>query len=243
MTGGDDERTSALGLFNTARSYWRSAEYLSAAHLSGITHPGAPVTFLFCHAIELYLKAYLRCAGKDVSQLKKLGHHVANLAQSAVKSGLAVGREHSEILNHIDDADVAIEARYIVTGFKGNVPTNEALSNVAGILDETICVALAKAGLPVRVEQFARPSPQQEGVLSNDAVRVLVHIFNTPVLDGREVRAMSLFLQLQRNVLQHHLDCLKQAGLADIASGNVDGSVYWNLTSQGRRYVVEQKLV
>jgi len=127
MAGGDDdERTNAVGLFNTARSYWRSAEHLQAAHLK-ITHPQAPVTFLFCHAIELYLKAYLRGIGNNVDQLKQLGHHVANLARSAIKSGLAIGPEHSEVLNHIDDADVAIEARYIVTGFK-TVPTNEALS-------------------------------------------------------------------------------------------------------------------
>ena len=26
----DDERTNALGLFNTARSYWRSAEHFTA---------------------------------------------------------------------------------------------------------------------------------------------------------------------------------------------------------------------
>jgi hypothetical protein len=51
----DDERTNAVGLFNTARSYWRSAVYLAAAELP-VTHPRAPVTFLFCHAIELYLK-------------------------------------------------------------------------------------------------------------------------------------------------------------------------------------------
>lgn len=49
----DDERTNPVGLFNTARSYWRSAEHLSAAGLK-ITHPEAPVTFLFCHAIELF---------------------------------------------------------------------------------------------------------------------------------------------------------------------------------------------
>jgi hypothetical protein len=128
MAGSEDERTSPVGLFNTARSYWRSAEYLSAARLQ-VTHPQAPVTFLFCHAIELYLKAYLRGAGHDVSQLKQLGHRVASLAQSAIKSGLAIGPEHSEILNRIDDADVAIEARYIVTGFK-NQPTNETLSHV-----------------------------------------------------------------------------------------------------------------
>jgi hypothetical protein len=125
-------------------------------HVSSSTagaHPQAPITFLFCHAIELYLKAYLRGTGKKVSQLKQLGHRVADLAQSAIKSGLAIDPEHSEILSHIDDADVAVEARYIVTGFK-TVPTNEALSNVATILDQTICSALAKMGFVVRAEDF-----------------------------------------------------------------------------------------
>jgi hypothetical protein len=28
-----------------------------------VTHPDAPVTLLLAHAIELYLKAFLRCAG------------------------------------------------------------------------------------------------------------------------------------------------------------------------------------
>jgi hypothetical protein len=55
----DDERTNALGLFNTARSYWRSAEHLSVARIE-VTHPQAPITFLLCHALELYLKAFLR---------------------------------------------------------------------------------------------------------------------------------------------------------------------------------------
>src|ERR1700683_4784671 len=124
----DDERTSAVGLFNTARSYWRSAEYLNAANLK-LTHPQAPVTFLLCHALELYLKSYLRGVGNSVAKLKQIGHHVSNLAKTAVSGGLHVTPDKFEILSHIDDTDIAIEARYIVTGFK-NLPTNEALSGV-----------------------------------------------------------------------------------------------------------------
>jgi hypothetical protein len=97
---------------------------VSAAGLE-VTHPRAPVTFLFCHAIELYLKAYLRGIGQSVAHLKRMGHRVVDLATSAVESGLAIGAEQSEILGHIEDADVAMEARYIVTGFK-QLPTNEA---------------------------------------------------------------------------------------------------------------------
>lgn len=162
MTGeiDDDERTTALGLFNTARSYWRSAEHLSAARLE-VTHPRAPVTFLFCHAIELYLKAYLRGAGQSVAHLKRIGHRVVDLATSAVEFGLAIDAEQSEILGHIEDADVAMEARYIVTGFK-DLPTNEALSRVTAYLDNVICLALANKGFPVRPEKFRPPIVQDD---------------------------------------------------------------------------------
>ena len=156
----DDERTNPVGLFNTARSYWRSAEHLNAARLK-VTHPQAPVTFLFCHAIELYLKAYLRGADNNVAQLKQIGHRVANLAKCVVASGRAIGQEQSEILAHIDDADVAIEARYIVTGFK-NLPTNEALSGVIAYLDDVICAALANKGFAVRREKFRAPIAQDD---------------------------------------------------------------------------------
>jgi DNA-binding MarR family transcriptional regulator len=241
MAGSDDDRTNPVGLFNTARSYWRSAEHLNSTRLE-VTHPQSPVTFLFCHAIELYLKAYLRGTGKDVGQLKQLGHHVANLAQSAIKSGLAIGPEHSEILNHIDDADVAIEARYIVTGFK-NVPTNEALSNVAMTLDKTICSALARQGLAVRTEEFKPAALQQQNDLSEDALRVLVYMFRMEIYHGREIKAMAQGLEMGKNTLQYHLDCLDHAGLAEMTGGNyVGGNVYWDLTAEGRRHVVERKL-
>src|SRR5690348_7229603 len=140
----DDDRTTPLGLFNTGRSYWRSAEHLAAAHLQ-VTHPHAPVTFLYCHAIELYLKAYLRAAGFSVADLKKVGHRVARLAETAAAAGLKVSPDHAAVLSHIDDADVAIEARYIVTGFSRQ-PSNEALAAVAQQLDERIAPFLKAKG-------------------------------------------------------------------------------------------------
>jgi hypothetical protein len=58
----DDDRTTPLGLFNYARSYWQSAVLLHDAR-ARVTHPDAPVTLLLAHAIELYLKAFLRLRG------------------------------------------------------------------------------------------------------------------------------------------------------------------------------------
>jgi hypothetical protein len=244
MAGGidSDERTNALGLFNTARSYWRSAEHLNAAEIEAVTHPEAPVTFLFCHAIELYLKAYLRGTGKSVADLKKLSHRVAHLAKAALESRLSLSPEHREILSHIDDADVAIQSRYIVTGFK-NRPTNEALSSVAESLDKTVRIALVKTGLTIRQERFERPAPSQaEGELSVETGVVLLHMFKTE-FDGRNVEEMARRLSMQRGILEYHLDRLRDADFAQCTGLGGDGEIYWAVTPAGRRYVVERKLV
>jgi hypothetical protein len=95
-----------------------------------VTHPEAPVTFMLCHAIELYLKAHLRGHGSTGADLKTLGHGLARLAISSSEHGLNLDAQGSEVLSHIDAEGVAIEARYIVTGFK-SMPTNEALSSLA----------------------------------------------------------------------------------------------------------------
>jgi DNA-binding transcriptional ArsR family regulator len=236
----DNERTNPVGLFNTARSYWRSAEQLTAAPLK-VTHPQAPITFLFCHALELYLKAYLLGIGHSLADLKQKGHRVASLAKEAIKYGLEVAPEHAEVLDHIQDTDIAIEARYIVTGFK-QLPTNEALSNVTEALDRTVCLALIEAGHPVREEKFVRPTPpQRETSLGEETVRVLLHMFRTPRLEDRDVGAIARALNLERGVLEYHLDRLADAKLAETAGGNyLHGHVYWALTSKGRQHAVER---
>lgn len=239
----DEERTNAVGLFNTARSYWRSAEYLATAALD-VTHPRAPITFLFCHALELYLKAYLRGTGDGLAALKQKGHNVANLAKNAINSGLEIAPEHAEVLDHIQDEDVAIEARYIVTGFK-QLPTNEALSNVAEALDRAVCFALVKAAHPVREEKFIRPTtPHPETNLSDNTARVLVHMFRTQSRDDRDVGTMARALNTERSVLEYHLDRLAEFALAETAGANyLHGHVYWALTAEGRQHVVERGLL
>jgi hypothetical protein len=51
----EEKRTTTLGLFNFAESYWAAAEALDNAKLKS-THPSSPVSFLYYHAIELYQK-------------------------------------------------------------------------------------------------------------------------------------------------------------------------------------------
>jgi hypothetical protein len=87
-----DARTTPIGLFNFAETYWLSAKALKAAQVKGVTHRAFPVFFLYYHAIELYLKAYLRLHGHTTKQLssKKFGHDALALSDRAREFGLPI---------------------------------------------------------------------------------------------------------------------------------------------------------
>lgn len=236
------DRTSAIGLFNTARSYWRSAAYLIAGKLE-VTHPSAPINFLLCHAMELYLKAYLRSASLTIDDLKRLGHGFNALSGAARKHGLQIDNETAEVLSHIAKEDVAIEARYIVTGFKEAL-TVEELSSAASNLDALVSTDLKKKGHPIRelATELAAP-PRKDGVADEEEV-ILVYMFNHDDQFLRDVSAMAGNLRMKEGKLKYHLDRLDAQGLATCSGGNfLHGHVYWTLTSHGRAYVVERDLV
>jgi hypothetical protein len=65
----DDDRTTPFGLFNYARSYWQSAVHLHHAKVK-VTHPDAATTLLLAHAVELYIKAFLRLRRGPEDQLR-----------------------------------------------------------------------------------------------------------------------------------------------------------------------------
>jgi hypothetical protein len=94
----DDDRTTPLGLFNYARSYWQSGVLLRDAQAT-VTHPDAPVTLLLAHAIELYLKAFLRLRGVGIEEVKSsFGHDFKKLVDEALHAGSRSGRKRSTLL-------------------------------------------------------------------------------------------------------------------------------------------------
>ena len=143
------ERTSAVGLFNYARSYWRSGEHLLAAKLK-LTHAYAPVVFLLSHAIELYLKAFLLSRGLSVKKLRGVGHKVIDLGHEASARGLSVSAEDFEVLSSLGEINAVIRFRYLETGFL-SMPTEAALSETCKRLDPSIALALHEAGELVRL--------------------------------------------------------------------------------------------
>jgi hypothetical protein len=55
----EEERTNALGLFNSAECYREAADILASEHAKALSFDH-PIRYHFYHAIELYLKAFLR---------------------------------------------------------------------------------------------------------------------------------------------------------------------------------------
>jgi hypothetical protein len=122
----EDERTTPIGLFNFAHSYWRSAVALQGIKVRA-TSPDQPVSFLYIHALELYLKAFLLVNGVSLQDLRsrKYGHKICCLSEKARTLGFEFDELDTEILSIIACIDI-IEFRYIVAGYK-TLPTHEAL--------------------------------------------------------------------------------------------------------------------
>ena len=58
----------------------------------------------------------------------------------------------------------------------------------------------------------------------------------------RDVGALAAVLKMEKGVVQYHLDRLDEAGCAESTGANyLHGHVYWALTPEGRRRVVESK--
>lgn len=147
----DDARTSPLGFFNVAESYWTAAVALEKAKLE-TTHPTSPISFLYYHAIELYLKAFLRMHGHSAKELRgrKFGHRTCCLSERAAVIGLHLDDEDLQVFSLMACTDAVIRSRYIETGYF-RWPAPEALNRTCKSLRQSVGQALKKANIPVRI--------------------------------------------------------------------------------------------
>ena len=143
----DDHRTTPLGLFDYARSYWQSGVLLHNARAK-VTHPVAPVTLLLAHAIELYLKAFLRLRGVGIDEVKNsFGHDFKKLVDEA--SLLSLVAEDRDIAAILTEKESIRRASYIETGYYQR-PGLAALSRTCRSLDQSVSAALKDAGMSVQ---------------------------------------------------------------------------------------------
>lgn len=144
----EDDRTTATGLFHYAHSYAASATALRAIDLKA-THPEAPIRFQYHHAIELYLKAFLRLHGLTAKELrlKPYSHDTKTMLAKAEEFGLYPVLPH---VAAIEQAGADTIDRYIVIG------TRQVMS--LDLLNETCQWLHERIGPDVyRAEGLTRP--------------------------------------------------------------------------------------
>jgi HEPN domain-containing protein len=123
-----------MGLLSFAHSYWEAAVVLQKTPREAV-HKDSPRDYLYYHAIELYLKAYLRLKGFNVVQLRKIGHGIHKLHEAAIKNGLSYVSEDAAVIALIGENYLA--SRYISTGFFQR-PLPEALWGICYVLHDEI---------------------------------------------------------------------------------------------------------
>jgi hypothetical protein len=107
---------------------------------------------LLAHAVELYLKAFLRLKGLSVKDLKtSFGHDFRKLVEEAQARGLQFDDEDKEVAAILTEQESIRRFRYIETGFNER-PSLRALSAACKSLDESVAAALTGAGHRVRRE-------------------------------------------------------------------------------------------
>lgn len=116
-------------------------------------HAGAPVRFLFSHAMELYLKAYLLLKEVTVEELRSmaLGHNIEKLTSKGVELSLNVTEEDHLSMGLVNDV---ILDRYIETGPRMAL-LPERLSEICSNLHEQIGpLVYQNAGLTRRPKPY-----------------------------------------------------------------------------------------
>jgi len=112
-----EDRTSPLGLWMYADSYLDAANCVMAHS----RHPHrAPVYFLYAHAVEFALKAYLRSKDLPIQDIEAHEHRLSPLMAACRERGL----KEPDHIEKIGSAAIALlelgdtDARYVRTGFK-----------------------------------------------------------------------------------------------------------------------------
>ena len=143
----EEKRTIDIGLFNYAHSYWASASVLQSARVMA-THPDAPVYYLYFHAVELFLKSYLRLKGCSTADIKSLGHDINKLAKKAGECGLELEDGDRGTIGMIKPN--YLTTRYIKVGYHCR-PHLDALWNLCSFMFDKIGEALIESNRTKRL--------------------------------------------------------------------------------------------
>lgn len=146
----EEKRSTPHGFFNFAETYRNAAKALHEAKAEG-THKESPLRFLYYHAIELYLKAFLLAQTIHPFELRtKFGHDVIRLSNKAERLGLRLTDEDKGVFILMSETDAVIRSRYLITS-SCNWPSIPELERICENLRTLIAQELARQKLPVRL--------------------------------------------------------------------------------------------
>ena len=132
-----EDRTTSLGFFYYAEAYWSATKTLQEFATKKYGHWEAPVRFLYYHAIELYLKSFLRARNQTLDDLRKLGHLGPRLIARVEEFGWVFDDEDRVVFGALYKDNIVNRSRYIQADLGTVATTWPALE----ALDRT-CVSL-----------------------------------------------------------------------------------------------------
>jgi hypothetical protein len=145
-SGASIDRYPPIGVFDFSVSY-RAAAGPSAKQAFQATRFRDPISFLYCHAIELYLKAFLCLQKVSMSKLRGIGYDFITLLVRSRHKGLVIESKTNEIVELLTESSARGSARYLEVGA---VPGIEERGRGCQRFHKAVGEALAAAELPVR---------------------------------------------------------------------------------------------
>lgn len=154
------DRSRPIGVFLSGQSYLDAAQHLHRAYEAGELRLRfeMPLYYLYCHAIELILKAFLRAKGMSAQRLasREFGHNLIVLwnacAAEGVQSHPVADAFLEQVIELLDPFAQDFEFRYLKTGIK-RLPTlaevQSAVVHLSGAV-EPHCVATLREPAPER---------------------------------------------------------------------------------------------
>jgi HEPN domain-containing protein len=122
--------------------------------------------FLYYHAIELYLKSFLRFHGISAKQLQSIRHNYRSLLSQASKRGLVLGELENEVLSMLDGKTWS-RSRYLEIGFF-QYPSLSALSETSKSLRQKVAKVL-------RAARIWRPETMLQTLYDSGSVAIISH--------------------------------------------------------------------
>jgi hypothetical protein len=151
-------RAPSITVCLSAESFYRAAKYIEAAVNEGtlkLSFRIQPIYYLYRHAVELVLKAFLLAIGLSEKEVEKFSHRIADLYEESLQRGLSqddreLQRLTRRVINLLLTADKDQALRYPKVGTT-RLPNTEAIQRVMD--------SLLSAIRPRCQSDDAQPSP------------------------------------------------------------------------------------